>query len=579
MPTRADLPGAGPARLRPRRHRARSSTTSPTSASATSTARRCWPPRPGRPTATTWSTTGASTRSSAARRPGCGWSPRCARRGSAWSSTSCPTTWASPGREANPAWWDVLRRGPARRTPAGSTSTGHPRPAPAAGARRRARTPWTTSSSTATNCATTSTATRSPTAPATAPRGRCTNASTTAGLLAPRRRELTYRRFFAVSDLAAVRVEDPEVFAATHARGPALGGRRELDGIRVDHPDGLRDPAGYLARLRAAAPGRWLVVEKILEDGEELPTWPVDGTTGYDALAEVCGLFVDPSAEAAFTALDTALTGRATSWPELTHECKLAAATGLLAAELARLVRLAPHLPAAEAAAGAGRARRQPLRSTGATCPPGPATWRRPSRGRPAPPGPGRHSGPAHRAAARPRRRAGRAVPAVHRRGAWPRGWRTPPTTGGPASSRSTRSAAARSASASRRSEFHRGRRPPGRASAGRDDHPLHPRHQARRGRPRPARRARRRSRSAGPRRRAGGPPAPRCPTRPSPTCSGRPPSAPGRSPGSGCTRTPSRPPARPRRRPPGPIRIPRSRRPCTIWSTRCTTTRPCTPS
>ncbi|MGA3524839.1 malto-oligosyltrehalose synthase [Melissospora conviva] len=165
-------------------------------------------------------------------------------------------------------------------------------------------------------------------------------------------RELTYRRFFAVSDLAAVRVEDPAVFAATHAEVLRWAAAGELDGIRVDHPDGLRDPAGYLARLRAAAPGCWLLVEKILEVGEELPPWPVEGTTGYDALAEVCGLFVDQSAEAAFTALDTALTGRATSWPELTHECKLAAATGLLAAELARLVRLTPPLPAAEAAAG-----------------------------------------------------------------------------------------------------------------------------------------------------------------------------------------------------------------------------------
>ncbi len=190
-------------------------------------------------------------------------------------------------------------------------------------------------------------------------------------------RELTYRRFFAVSDLAAVRVEDPAVFDATHAEVLRWAAAGELDGIRVDHPDGLRDPAGYLARLRAAAPGCWLVVEKILEVGEELPPWPVEGTTGYDALAEVCGLFVDPSAEAAFTALDTALTGRATSWPELTHECKLAAATGLLAAELARLVRLTPHLPAAEA-----RGRRWPSSpptspSTGAIRPPGTATWRR----------------------------------------------------------------------------------------------------------------------------------------------------------------------------------------------------------
>ncbi|HEX2774556.1 MAG TPA: malto-oligosyltrehalose synthase [Micromonosporaceae bacterium] len=156
--------------------------------------------------------------------------------------------------------------------------------------------------------------------------------------------ELNYRRFFAVSDLAGLRVEDPAVFDATHAEILHWVDAGDVDGIRVDHPDGLRDPAAYLARLRAATPGRWLVVEKILEYGEELPDWPVDGTTGYEALAAVSGLFVDPTAEADFTALDTRLTGKATSWPELVHETKLAAATRLLGAELTRLARLVPEV-------------------------------------------------------------------------------------------------------------------------------------------------------------------------------------------------------------------------------------------
>jgi (1->4)-alpha-D-glucan 1-alpha-D-glucosylmutase len=156
--------------------------------------------------------------------------------------------------------------------------------------------------------------------------------------------ELGYRRFFAVSDLAGLRVEDPEVFAATHAEVLRWVAAGEVDGIRVDHPDGLRDPAGYLARLRAAAPDAWLVVEKILEYGEELPDWPVDGTTGYEALAAICGLFVDPAAAGDFTALDTTLTGRATSWPELIHHSKLTVATRLLAAELDRLARLVPEV-------------------------------------------------------------------------------------------------------------------------------------------------------------------------------------------------------------------------------------------
>jgi (1->4)-alpha-D-glucan 1-alpha-D-glucosylmutase len=149
--------------------------------------------------------------------------------------------------------------------------------------------------------------------------------------------DLNYRRFFAINELAALRVEDPAVFDATHAE-PL---RWRPDGIRVDHPDGLRGPAGYLHRLRAAAPDAWLVVEKILEPGEELPDWPVAGTTGYDALAAVCGLFVDPAGEAAFTALDTRLCGGPTTWPALVHDAKYAAATELLAAELGRLARLA----------------------------------------------------------------------------------------------------------------------------------------------------------------------------------------------------------------------------------------------
>ncbi|GHJ16348.1 malto-oligosyltrehalose synthase [Micromonospora sp. AKA38] len=157
--------------------------------------------------------------------------------------------------------------------------------------------------------------------------------------------ELTYRRFFAVSDLAGLRVEDPAVFDATHAEILRWSDAGDVDGIRVDHPDGLRDPAGYLARLRAAAPQRWLVVEKILEYGEDLPDWPVDGTTGYDALAAVSGLFVDPAAEPDFTALDGRLTGRHTSWEDLTHGTKLEAATRLLAAELTRLAALVPELP------------------------------------------------------------------------------------------------------------------------------------------------------------------------------------------------------------------------------------------
>ena len=114
---------------------------------------------------------------------------------------------------------------------------------------------------------------------------------------------LNYRRFFDVTTLAGVRVERPGVFAATHAVVLEQVRTGLLDGLRVDHPDGLADPAGYLERLRAEAPGTWVVVEKILEPGEQLPDWACEGTTGYDAMHQVCGLFVDPAAEPVFREL------------------------------------------------------------------------------------------------------------------------------------------------------------------------------------------------------------------------------------------------------------------------------------
>ncbi len=171
--------------------------------------------------------------------------------------------------------------------------------------------------------------------------------------------EHNYRRFFAISELAALRVEDEAVFDATHAEVLRWVAAGDVTGLRIDHPDGLTDPAGYLERLAQAvssaaaeggAPGAWIVVEKILEPGEELPDWPVAGTSGYDALAEVDGVLVDPAGEAAFTALDIELTGVETSWPDLVHDCKLDVATGMLRAELRRLAALASDVPDAEAA-------------------------------------------------------------------------------------------------------------------------------------------------------------------------------------------------------------------------------------
>jgi (1->4)-alpha-D-glucan 1-alpha-D-glucosylmutase len=164
--------------------------------------------------------------------------------------------------------------------------------------------------------------------------------------------DLTYRRFFAIVELAGLRVEDDSVFDATHRE--IL--RWQPDGIRVDHPDGLRDPGRYVARLRAAAPDAWLVVEKILEagsnGGEALdPSWPVDGTTGYDALREVGGVFIDPTGEAPFTELHKSLDGPP-DWHQAAYEQKLETGRRLFTAELRRLAELVPDLADARAALG-----------------------------------------------------------------------------------------------------------------------------------------------------------------------------------------------------------------------------------
>src|SRR5690606_22701667 len=105
--------------------------------------------------------------------------------------------------------------------------------------------------------------------------------------------ELDYRRFFNIENLVGVRVEDPEVFAETHRLVIDLVRDGSVDGLRIDHVDGLRLPAQYLARLAEATDGAYTVVEKILEPSESLPSdWRVDGTSGYDFLNRVNGLFV-----------------------------------------------------------------------------------------------------------------------------------------------------------------------------------------------------------------------------------------------------------------------------------------------
>jgi (1->4)-alpha-D-glucan 1-alpha-D-glucosylmutase len=146
------------------------------------------------------------------------------------------------------------------------------------------------------------------------------------------------RRFFDIDDLAGVRVEDPEVFRATHRLVLALVAEGLVDGLRVDHPDGLADPAGYLARLRGAGVGRvW--VEKILGSDERLRDWPVSGTVGYEFLNDVCGLFVDPRGEAVLSSLWAEVSGDPRSFDQVALEAKLEQASGSFAPEVARLAR------------------------------------------------------------------------------------------------------------------------------------------------------------------------------------------------------------------------------------------------
>jgi (1->4)-alpha-D-glucan 1-alpha-D-glucosylmutase len=148
-----------------------------------------------------------------------------------------------------------------------------------------------------------------------------------------------WRRFFDIDELAAVRQEDPEVFEETHRLPLRLVAEGVVDGLRVDHPDGLADPAGYLARLREGGVERvW--VEKILEAEEELRDWPVAGTVGYEFLNDAAALFVDPAGEAALTELYRDLASERREFHEVADEAKLQQASTTFQPEVDRLRRI-----------------------------------------------------------------------------------------------------------------------------------------------------------------------------------------------------------------------------------------------
>lgn len=150
-------------------------------------------------------------------------------------------------------------------------------------------------------------------------------------------RDLDYRRFFDIDTLIGMRIEDPDVFDDTHALILELVRGGQVTGLRIDHPDGLTDPGGYLVRLRDEAPGTWTVVEKILESGEDLPeSWPVAGTTGYDFLHVVDGIFRQVEGVEALNRWWAEEVDPAT-WEAVVEDAKTEILTSVLAADVSRV--------------------------------------------------------------------------------------------------------------------------------------------------------------------------------------------------------------------------------------------------
>lgn len=148
-------------------------------------------------------------------------------------------------------------------------------------------------------------------------------------------RDLSYRRFFDISMLVGLRMENPLVFDATHVLTLKWVAEGRLSGLRIDHPDGLRDPLDYLHRLRAACPETWIVVEKILSGDERLrDSWPIDGTTGYDFLNVVGRLLIDPAGAKPLTKLYQEFTGETADFKSLVRAKKQLAMRGSLGSEI-----------------------------------------------------------------------------------------------------------------------------------------------------------------------------------------------------------------------------------------------------
>ena len=153
--------------------------------------------------------------------------------------------------------------------------------------------------------------------------------------------DLGYRRFFDINSLVGLRMENPEVFAATHQLIIDWVAEGDVRGLRIDHPDGLRDPAQYFERLCAACPQAWIVAEKILGADEELPReWPIDGSSGYDFMNLVGGLLVDPSGEEPLTDFYKRFTGEERDFAVISRECKVQILRETLGGDVNRLTAL-----------------------------------------------------------------------------------------------------------------------------------------------------------------------------------------------------------------------------------------------
>ncbi|MEA2857942.1 MAG: 4-alpha-glucanotransferase [Methylobacteriaceae bacterium] len=151
--------------------------------------------------------------------------------------------------------------------------------------------------------------------------------------------DVNYRRFFDIDSLAGLRVEERDVFDASHALIFRLVREGRVHGLRVDHIDGLADPDGYVEALQGAVgPGFYLVVEKILEPGEKLRDWPIAGTTGYDALTLLDGILVDRNAKGPFDRLYRVCTGRGEDFHNALRRAKLEILETSFASELEGLV-------------------------------------------------------------------------------------------------------------------------------------------------------------------------------------------------------------------------------------------------